>query len=294
MKNRVKIPLFLVLTALTLLLTACATKEPQKEGVSAATDYKTESNAESETYKNQSIEAIEAAWVSSVIPNTKIEYIRRSPAVGFYTAFLANGNIIYVNPSQRLLFFGEIYTSTGENLTNAAKDSFSKTQTNRSIDEINVTELETLGFGEVDVKSEKLIVMVTSPLCPYCHKADKFFQDSKIAIKRIFLINLSSPANEDYKRAIELMTSEKGKRDEIIERWRTSGYVAPLKKEQINEEEAVNQTLLKMRHFADRKKIDGTPYIYLVNRKTNKVERLITGFGDDTGVEIANWLKGQK
>jgi thiol:disulfide interchange protein DsbC len=246
-------------------------------------------------YKGQSIEAIEAAWVKSVLPNTKIEYIRRSPAVGFYAAFLNNGNIIYVNPSQRLLFFGEIYTSNGENLTTAAKDSFSQTQIKRSIDdEINATELEAVGFGEVDVKSEKLIVMVTSPLCPYCHKADKFFFDNKIAIKRIFLIDLSSFTNEDYRRAIEVMTAVKKEREELIAKWRDQGYRAREATETITIAEAeASATLLKMGGFIDRHNIDGTPYIYLVNRKTNKVERLITGFGDDTGSEITDWIKAK-
>jgi hypothetical protein len=244
-------------------------------------------------YKNKPIDAIEEAWVRSVMPNTQIELIRRSPAVGFYTAFLGGGQIVYVNPSQRLLFFGEIYTHSGDNLTNISRERFNELKTNKAALEINATELETLGFGEIS--GDKFVAMVYSPLCPYCHKADEFLSNNQIPVKRIFLLNLQSPNDAGVKRAVEyLTTASKETREDLLLKWRSNeGYEAPIAVDgQIDREtqEAV-ALLTRMSKFVERNKIDGTPYIYLVNRKANKVDRLITGFNaSSTGEQIRAWF----
>jgi thiol:disulfide interchange protein DsbC len=243
-------------------------------------------------YKGKPIEAIEEAWVKSVLPNTQIELIRRSPIVNLYTAFLTNGQIIYINPSQRLLFFGEIYTSAGDNLTNISRERFSELRTSKAALEINAAKLETLGFGEIG-KEERFIVMVTSPLCPYCHRADEFLSSNQIPVKRIFLVNPQSPDNEDTKRAIEyLMTASKETREALLVKWRSSeGYEASKSADEaLNEktQEAIN-LLEAMREFAERNNIEGTPYIYLIDRKAGKVERVIAGYSESTSREIKAW-----
>jgi glutaredoxin len=244
-------------------------------------------------YKNKPIDAIEEAWVRSVMPNTQIELIRRSPAVGFYTAFLGGGQIVYVNPSQRLLFFGEIYTHVGDNLTNISRERFVEIKTSQAALEINATELETLGFGEIS--GDKFVAMVYSPLCPYCHKADEFLSNNQIPVKRIFLLNLQSPNDEGVKRAVEyLTTASKETREALLAKWRSSeGYEAPIAVDgQIDRQtqEAV-ALLTRMSKFVERNGIDGTPYIYLVNRKSRKVDQLITGFNaSTTGEQIRAWF----
>jgi thiol:disulfide interchange protein DsbC len=245
-------------------------------------------------YKHKPIEAIEEAWVRSVLPNTQIELIRRSPAIGFYTAFLSNGQIIYVNPSQRLLFFGEIYSNTGDNLTNLSKERFSELRTSKASLEINASELERIGFGDIG-KEERYIAMVTSPLCPYCHKADAFLSANGISVKRIFLVDTDNPDDEGAKRSIEFITAtSKETREALLVKWRSAeGYEASKSADgAINKDtqEAI-RSLEAMREFSIQYQIEGTPYLYLVNRKTNKVDRLITGYAESTGEQIKAWYR---
>jgi thiol:disulfide interchange protein DsbC len=254
----------------------------------------TNRNATLALYKGKPIEAVEEAWVRSVLPNTQIELIRRSPAANFYTAFLSNGRLIYVNPSQRLLFFGEIYTNNGENLTNISRERFNEIKASQTALEINATELETLGFGEIS--GDKFAAMVYSPLCPYCHKADEFFANNhQIPVKRIFMIDLQSPNDEGVKRSIEyLTTADRKEREALLVKWRSpDGYEAQISVDgQIDEnvKEAV-ALLTRMNKFAERNKIDGTPYIYLVNRADKKVERVLSGFNASTaGEQIKAWF----
>jgi thiol:disulfide interchange protein DsbC len=244
-------------------------------------------------YKGKPIEAIEEAWVRSVLPNTQIELIRRSPAANFYTAFLGNGQLIYVNPSQRLLFFGEIYTSGGENLTNISRGRFAEIKASQRALEVNATELEELGFGEIS--GDRFIAMVYSPLCPYCHRADEFLSINQIPVKRIFMVDLRNHNDEGVKRSIEyLTTASKEAREALLVKWRSrEGYEAPISADgQINEQtqEAVAR-LTKMKEFIERNNIDGTPYIYLINRKSNKVEQVLSGFNaSTTGEQIKTWF----
>jgi glutaredoxin len=155
--------------------------------------------------------------------------------------------------------------------------------------EINASELEQIGVG--DISGDRFVAMVTSPLCPYCHKADKFLsENASIPVKRIFLIDLRSPNNPDVQRAVEFMqTAVKGERDSLVELWRTQ-YLPTPQTPSIETIERLNA----MYDFNRRNAIDGTPYIYLVDRKNGKVDRLIAGYGDQTASEILDWFKGKK
>jgi glutaredoxin len=194
-----------------------------------------------------------------------------------------------------LLFFGEIYANDGENLTNASKERFAELKATRTALEINASELEALGFGEIE--GDRFIAMVYSPLCPYCHRADAFFTNAQIPVKRIFMVDLHSPNDEGVKRSVEfLTTADKKEREALLVKWRSAeGYEAPLISEELTEAlKAAVERLTAMNKFVERNKIEGTPYIYLINRKTNKVERLLTGYNAPIGEQINDWFQGDK
>jgi thiol:disulfide interchange protein DsbC len=234
------------------------------------------------------IDTIEENWVKSVLPNTKIERVRRSPVAGFYTALLANGQVLYVNPFQRMILIGEIFTSSGENLTAATKSSWQEQTSKQAVDTLDAKKLIDLAFG--DASGDKVVVMVTSPHCPYCHRADAFFESEKIPVKRIFLVNTADANSEDYKRIVEVMQAPKANADKLISSWRTNSYYA---KETIVKEATI-KSLEAMQEFAANNQINGTPHIYFVDRKNNVVDGLIVGFGDNTSASILTWFKGVK
>ncbi len=59
----------------------------------------------------------ELQLLNSVIPNTKISKYEPSEIQGFYKVFLDNGNLFYVNPFNKLMIFGEIWTNSGFSIT---------------------------------------------------------------------------------------------------------------------------------------------------------------------------------
>ena len=64
--------------------------------------------------------------VQSIIPNTKVAKVEISEITGLYKAFIDNGNILYVHPQKRLIFFGEIWTMNGKNLTQSDKANYTE------------------------------------------------------------------------------------------------------------------------------------------------------------------------
>lgn len=64
------------------------------------------------------IEQKQFELVQSIIPGTKIEKVKPSSVIsGMYEAYFADGSLMYVIPDKRVLIMGEIYTNTGQSLT---------------------------------------------------------------------------------------------------------------------------------------------------------------------------------
>lgn len=66
---------------------------------------------------NSIIEDKQFELVQSIIPGTKIEKVKPSVISGMYEAYFIDGSLMYVIPDKRLLIMGEIYTNTGQSLT---------------------------------------------------------------------------------------------------------------------------------------------------------------------------------
>ena len=61
---------------------------------------------------------IEKSYVQSVIPNTLFSKYEKSKELeGYYKVYLDNGQMLYVSPFKNLIIFGEIWTASGQSLT---------------------------------------------------------------------------------------------------------------------------------------------------------------------------------
>ena len=79
----------------------------------------------------------ELQLLNSVIPNTKISRYEPSEIQGFYKVYLDNGNLFYVNPFNKLLVFGEIWTNKGFSITQNDKSQWQEELSKTVLEDIN-------------------------------------------------------------------------------------------------------------------------------------------------------------
>ena len=96
---------------------------------------------------NSIIEDKQFELVQSIIPGTKIEKVKPSVISGMYEAYFIDGSLMYVIPDKRLLIMGEIYTNTGQSLTQKSISEYKsanniKDPLEQSIDELKINSLE--------------------------------------------------------------------------------------------------------------------------------------------------------
>lgn len=224
-------------------------------------------NAASLTYN------IEKDLVQSVIPNTKIAKIKHTPIDGLYEVFLKNGNVIYVYPYKRLVLFGEIYTNTGINLTNQDRIAW--------MNKVNQKELKKLSFKELTQHSFTLkfgkgskryaFVMFTDPECPFCRRVDKFLETHK-NLNTTFYMNYMPLYFHPHAHtwALEILSSKnKLKAIEQIEKTNKNLNVTVIQK--------AKDTLKATQALAKKLNIEGTPTMFVVDLKTDKVIAKIEG-----------------
>lgn len=136
--------------------------------------------------------------VQSIIPGTKIEKVKPSGVIsGMYEAYFADGSLMYVLPDKRLLLMGEIYTNTGQSLTQKSISEY-KTGNNikdpleESIEKLKIVSNENQIYlkelfekGILVGKNEKQkfnIVLFKSLTCPYCKKLDEHIKNKELVL----------------------------------------------------------------------------------------------------------------
>ena len=117
--------------------------------------------------------AVSFQAVQSVLPHTKISKIVNTPIKGLYGAILPNGQIVYVYPAKKLLVFGQIWTNTGKNLTNAQLAGIQKSKAIRIEKYVNLSKAIKIGHGPI-----KVIEFINID-CPYCRAFERLTTESK-------------------------------------------------------------------------------------------------------------------
>ena len=212
----------------------------------------------------------EESLVRSIIPSTKVEKVIRAEADGFYKAYLANGQILYINPFKRLIFVGEIYTAGGQNLTANDREIWQHELQNGQLETLTRDELikdaVKVNFGKGASKYE--FVIFTDPECPYCTKAEEHFAKYDTSVYVNFLPlpfhknaekwSLEALSSKDFKKAMEQI--KKTGKDLGVE-------ITPKAKEQLDKMVALGKKL----------GINGTPKIFVIEKSSNKVVGIIDG-----------------
>jgi len=188
------------------------------------------------------IEEKEFDLVQSIIPGTKIEKVKASVIVnGMYEAYFEDGSLMYVIPDKRLLFMGEIYTNTGQSLTQKSIANYKTTNNikdplDESIENLKVVSIENQKYlkelfenGILDFKNKNQkynIVLFKSLSCPYCKKLDEFLKDKNITISNYLAPTKDSEEYYTSKYNIKDSASKLKQQLEIVNR-KIKGFGVP-------------------------------------------------------------------
>ena len=188
------------------------------------------------------IEEKEFDLVQSIIPGTKIEKVKASVIVnGMYEAYFEDGSLMYVIPDKRLLFMGEIYTNTGQSLTQKSIENYKTTNNikdplDESIENLKVVSIENQKYlkelfenGILDSKNKNQkynIVLFKSLSCPYCKKLDEFLKDKNITISNYLAPTKDSEEYYTSKYNIKDSASKLKQQLEIVNR-KIKGFGVP-------------------------------------------------------------------
>ncbi|MHB1696625.1 MAG: disulfide isomerase DsbC N-terminal domain-containing protein [bacterium] len=117
--------------------------------------------------------AVSFQTIQSILPKTKITKVINTPIAGLYGALMPNGQIVYVYPSKKLLVFGQIWTNTGKNLTDASMTKMQSSKAALITKAVNLSDAVKIGHGPVKV------IEFANIDCPYCKAFEKLTTESK-------------------------------------------------------------------------------------------------------------------
>lgn len=217
------------------------------------------------------VEQQEESLVKSIIPSTKVEKVTRAEFDGFYKAYLANGNIMYINPFKRLIFIGEIYTTNGQNITANDRISWQKERSAELVKQMTKEEMikdaVKVDFGKGSKKYE--FVIFTDPECPFCKDAEEFFAKNDVTV----YVNFFPSARHTNAKKLSLQAlSSKGDFKKHLNAFHQGTT-------DLNEKISVNAEaqLQKMVDLGMKIGVLGTPAIFVVEKSSSKLIGEIQG-----------------
>lgn len=213
---------------------------------------------------------IEKSYVQSVIPNTQFtKYEKSKELEGYYKVYLDNGQMLYVSPFKNLIIFGEIWTASGQSLTQNDVKNWQEHLQNEQIKSISLEQLTQnaleMSFG--NGKSKYDFVIFTDPECPFCKKAEDFFATKDVKLYINFLPLDMHPNARNMSLQI-LSSSDPKSTAQKIKNFETVNVEIT--------EDAISK-LSRMESLAQDLKITGTPKIFVIDNDKKKIIDVING-----------------
>ncbi|MFY9270796.1 MAG: DsbC family protein [Candidatus Manganitrophaceae bacterium] len=116
--------------------------------------------------------------IEKTYPGLIVERVIPSSLDGLYEVTTEKGKIVYFHPGTGHIIAGEILTSDGRNLTSARKAEIAAAIVN------NLPLSSAIRIGE----GEQTIIEIVDPDCPFCRKAEKFFETRSDVTRYIYLL----------------------------------------------------------------------------------------------------------
>jgi thiol:disulfide interchange protein DsbC len=133
-------------------------------------------------------------------PNLKVDDFRESPLKGLYQ-ISAGDQVFYFSP-EGYLFFGEIWTREGKNLTAEMREKVAAER----LQNIPLDKALKIGNGP------RKVIEFTDPDCPYCRKVDSFLSKRTDVTRYIFFLPLRQIHPDAEKKARYILShTDRGK-----------------------------------------------------------------------------------
>lgn len=117
--------------------------------------------------------------LAGTFPNLTIDGFAPSPVEGIFEVTAGN-QVFYFSP-QGYLFFGEVWSKEGKNLTAERREQLAA----EAIRKLPLVQAVKIGNGPTKV------IEFTDPDCPYCRKTDDFLAKRKDVTRYVFLFPLT-------------------------------------------------------------------------------------------------------
>lgn len=127
--------------------------------------------------------------IKKAFPQLKIDSVTESQIKGLFEV-VAGQNIFYFYPEKELLLVGDMYTTTGQNITGEKKRELKKKTQEQALAKLKDLPLEKavkVGNGP------KKVIEFTDPDCPYCRRASEGLKKRTDVTRYIFLTPLAHP-----------------------------------------------------------------------------------------------------
>ncbi len=207
--------------------------------------------------------------IQAVIPGTTISKIERAEIDGLYKAYMPNGDLLYIEPNKKLIFFGQIWTNTGVSLTQNDTARWQEELSNQQLKNITTTDLTKdslkIEFGKGSQKYE--FVIFTDPECPYCKKAEEVFNNQDVTVHFNFMPLDFHKHAKDW--SLDVLSSK--------EPAKTLEDIKAGKDVKIKHTQQAEAQLEKMMTLAKSLNITGTPKLFVIDKNENKIIDVING-----------------
>ncbi|HZV81050.1 MAG TPA: DsbC family protein [Geobacteraceae bacterium] len=129
------------------------------------------------------------AAIKKAFPQLKIDSVSESQIKGLFEV-VAGQNVFYFYPEKDLLFVGDMYTTTGQNITGEKKRELKKKAQEQALAKLKDLPLEKavkIGNGP------KTLIEFTDPDCPYCRRASEGLKNRTDVTRYVFLTPMAHP-----------------------------------------------------------------------------------------------------
>lgn len=129
-------------------------------------------------------------------PNLQIDSFKEGPIKGIFEVSMG-GQIIYFSP-EGYLFFGEIFSKDGKNITADRRSKIASAK----LKDIFLDKAIKIGSGK------NTVVEISDPDCPYCRKASEIFTGRKDVTRYVFLYPLTQIHPDSEKKCKYILASK--------------------------------------------------------------------------------------
>ncbi|MDD2272363.1 MAG: DsbC family protein [Desulfuromonadaceae bacterium] len=212
----------------------------------------------------------EKETLMKTFPNMKLDGFRESPLKGLYE-ITAGEQVFYFSP-EGYLFFGEIWTKDGKNLTAEMRE---KVVAER-INSLPLDKALKIGNGP------KKVIEFTDPDCPYCRKVDNFLSKRTDVTRYVYFVPLRRIHPDAEKKARYILSqSDKDKAFREVFEGVLDGKPISIA------DGAQQQQLEEMEKIATGLGVRGTPALWIEGAHVNGADiQRITGLLDK-GKEVS-------